>query len=191
MLAAVCDGLAFAPAFQPTMPRTGAPLSVTMSNFGPLGWVADRSGYRYQTQHPETGAPWPPMPALLTALYARHAPHWPPAQACLINLYGPKARMGMHVDADEAAREAPVVSVSLGASARFRIGGPQRGGATTSVIVASGDVVVLGGPARRCHHGVDRVIPPDPLFPPAADPREAIGPDVWRVNLTLRRVNAG
>ena len=188
LLTDVVAGLAAAPAFQPTMPGTGAPLSVTMSNFGPLGWVADKSGYRYQPRHPITDEPWPAIPKTLLELYTAYAPEWPVPEACLINLYGAEAKMGAHVDADEDAKHAPVLSVSLGASARFRIGGPTRGGPTTSVIVASGDMVVMGGASRRCYHGVDRIIPPDPLFPPLADPRTAIGASVFRVNLTLRRV---
>ena len=109
---------------------------------------------------------------------------WPQApQACLINLYGPDSRLGLHVDADEDAREAPVVSVSLGDRARFRLGGPERSDATRSVILSSGDVVVLGGASRRFFHGVDRIYPgtstllPDPFGP-------------GRINLTLRRVTA-
>lgn len=172
-----------APFYQPSMPRTGAPLSVTMTNCGPLGWVTDKDkGYRYEPVHPATGRPWPPMPDALLTLW-QAVSGWPqPPQACLINFYRETSRMGLHVDADEDARDAPVVSVSLGDRARFRIGGPRRGDPTGSLILSSGDVVVLGGPARRCHHGVDRIYPGTP----------ALLPQAWRpgrINLTLRRVN--
>ena len=85
--------LAAAPPFVPRMPRTGKPFSVRMSNCGPLGWVSDEQGYRYQPTHPETGAPWPPMPARLMAVWAALAPGAPPPEACLINLYDATARM--------------------------------------------------------------------------------------------------
>jgi alkylated DNA repair protein (DNA oxidative demethylase) len=172
-----------APFYQPAMPRTGAPLSVTMTNCGPLGWVTDKErGYRYEPAHPVTGRPWPPMPEALLALWEAVS-GWPqPPQACLINFYRETSRMGLHVDADESARDAPVVSVSLGDPARFRIGGAQRGDPTGSLKLASGDVVVLAGPARRCFHGVDRIYPGG----------SRLLPETWRpgrINLTLRRVN--
>src|SRR5579871_5272256 len=107
--------LADAPAFRPRMPRTGKPFSVMMSNCGPLGWVSDERGYRYQSNHPETGNPWPPIPRRLLEALARLAPDAPTPEACLINLYDPKARMGLHQDRDEAEFGAPVVSLSLGA----------------------------------------------------------------------------
>jgi DNA alkylation damage repair protein AlkB len=106
------------------MPRTGKPLSVRMSNCGPLGWVADTSGYRYQAKHPVTGKPWPPIPTLLMDLWAAVAPDAAEPQACLINWYQPDAKMGLHQDRDEQAFDAPVVSVSLGDDALFRLGGP-------------------------------------------------------------------
>lgn len=177
----VLAALQAAPLFTPSMPRTGKPLSVSMSNFGPLGWVADRTGYRYDRVHPVTGEPWPPLPPALLDLWEAVS-GWPdPPQACLINVYGPDSRLGLHVDADEDARDAPVVSVSLGDKARFRLGGPQRTGPTRSLVLSSGDVVVLGGPSRRFHHGIDRIYPatstllPEPYRP-------------GRINLTLRRV---
>lgn len=181
---AVRAALETAPLYTPSMPRTGAPLSVSMSNFGPLGWVSDRQGYRYETCHPVTGAPWPPLPQALLDLW-NAVSGWPePPQACLINVYGPASRLGLHVDADEAARDAPVVSVSLGDRARFRLGGPERKSPTRSLILSSGDVVVLGGASRRFHHGVDRIYPgTSTLLPPPFSP--------GRINLTLRCVNQG
>ncbi len=122
--------------FQPTMPRTGRPLSVRMGNLGPLGWVADASGYRYQPTHPDTGRPWPPLPASLLALWDA-VTGWPaPPEACLVNLYRDAARMGLHQDRDEADLAAPVLSVSLGDTALFRLGGTRRGGPTRSLRAA-------------------------------------------------------
>ncbi|KAA5803795.1 alpha-ketoglutarate-dependent dioxygenase AlkB [Alkalicaulis satelles] len=177
----VIAAIAHAPLYRPSMPRTGASLSVEMTNLGPLGWISDRGGYRYEPAHPVTGRPWPPMPDALLALWAAVS-DWPdPPQACLVNVYGADSRLGLHVDADEDARDAPVVSVSLGDRARFRIGGLRRTDPTRSLVLSSGDVVVLGGAARRCHHGVDRIYPAS----------SALLPEAWRpgrINLTLRRV---
>lgn len=183
LMESVCAIEAEAPFYQPSMPRTGTPLSVTMTNCGPLGWVTDKArGYRYQPVHPVTGRPWPPMPAALLALWEAVS-DWPqPPQACLINFYRETSRMGLHVDADESARDAPVVSISLGDPARFRLGGPRRSDPTRSMKLSSGDVVVLAGAARRCFHGVDRI------YPGAS----RLLPEAWRpgrINLTLRRVN--
>ncbi|WP_273144256.1 alpha-ketoglutarate-dependent dioxygenase AlkB [Oceanicaulis alexandrii] len=178
----ILERVARSPLYQPAMPRTGKPLSVKMTNLGPLGWMTDKQGgYRYQSHHPVTDQPWPDIPKTLLALWDAVS-GWPdPPQACLVNWYGPDARMGLHVDADEDAKTAPVVSVSLGDSARFRLGGPTRKGATRSLRLNSGDVVVLGGESRRFHHGVDRIY---------AGSSTVLPPD-WRpgrLNLTLRRV---
>ena len=183
LLAQVLACLAVAPPFQPAMPRTGRPLSVQMSNAGSLGWVSDRlAGYRYQPHHPQTGAPWPAIPQSLLALWQQHC-RWPdPPEACLINLYTADARMGLHVDADEEALAAPVLSVSLGSTALFRVGGPQRQDPTVSLPLRSGDVLVLGGPARACHHGIDRI------RPGTSQLVSRLLPGVERINLTLRRV---
>ena len=100
--------------FQPTMPRSGRPMSVRMCNLGPLGWLTDRQGYRYQATHPDTGLPWPPLPPALLELWDELT-GWPaPPQACLVNLYRGDAKMGLHQDRDEQALTAPVLSVSLG-----------------------------------------------------------------------------
>lgn len=177
------DILRLAPFFQPEMPKTGKPMSVRMTNAGPLGWVTDKSGgYRYQTHHPVTGAPWPLIPDPLLALW-RDVAGWPdPPEACLVNWYhAPSSRMGLHVDADEAAADAPVVSVSLGATAVFRLGGRTRRDPTRSMRLASGDVVVLAGESRHFRHGIDRIIPGT----------STLLPDPQRLNLTLRRVTLG
>ena len=112
-----------APFFRPTMPRSGKPMSVQMTNLGPLGWVSDISGYRYDRLHPKTGRPWPPMPQRLLDLWRAVSGYGADPQACLVNYYFPVSRLGLHVDADETARNAPVVSVSLGDRALFRLGG--------------------------------------------------------------------
>lgn len=179
----VLNRVARSPLYQPAMPRTGKPLSVQMTNLGPLGWMTDKiGGYRYQSRHPVTDEPWPDIPDTLLDLWDAVS-GWPdPPQACLVNWYGPDARLGLHVDSDEDAKDAPVVSVSLGDSARFRLGGPTRKGSTHSLRLTSGDVVVLGGDSRRFHHGVDRIYSgSSTLLPPDWRP--------GRLNLTLRRVN--
>lgn len=167
-----------APLFRPVMPRTGKPFSVRMSNCGPLGWVSDLDGYRYQATHPVTGEPWPAMPQMLIDLWTALAPDSPPAEACLINFYETAARMGLHQDRDEETFDAPVVSVSLGDTATFRIGGTARKGPTKSFRLASGDVVVLGGEARLAYHGIDRILAGT----------STLLKNGGRINLTLRRV---
>src|SRR5438874_1412079 len=103
------------------MPGSGKPLSVEMTNFGPLGWVSDQAkGYRYEKLHPVTGEPWPEIPDALLGLWAEATRYPVPPEACLVNLYRSGARMGLHRDQDEAASDAPVLSVSLGDRAVFR-----------------------------------------------------------------------
>jgi len=178
LLAAVRAVFAAAPLFTPRMPKSGRPFTVRMSNCGPLGWLSDESGYRYTPAHPETGKPWPPIPAALLALWSDVAQYPHPPEACLINFYGPTAKMGLHQDRDEADFDAPVVSLSLGDSCLFRLGGCKRGDATRSFRLNSGDVVVLAGGARLAFHGVDRIYP-------GTSTLLAQG---GRINLTLRRV---
>ncbi|MEQ8443975.1 MAG: alpha-ketoglutarate-dependent dioxygenase AlkB [Alphaproteobacteria bacterium] len=178
LTAAVRDCLRAAPLFRPVMPRTGKPFSVRMSNAGPLGWVSDRDGYRYQPHHPETGRPWPPIPQIALDVWQAVSGYPHPPEACLINWYAPDARMGLHRDTDEAARDAPVVSISLGDTAIFRIGPRDRSGGTKSVRLTSGDVAVLAGDARESRHGIDRILPGTSTL------LDAPG----RINLTLRRV---
>jgi DNA oxidative demethylase len=170
--------IAEAPLFTPAMPRTGKPFSVRMSNCGGLGWVADKDGYRYQPLHPATGAPWPLLPPSLMALWQAVAGYAHAPQACLINWYEPKARMGLHQDRDEEDFDAPVVSVSLGDTGLFRHGGVKRTEPTASVRLVSGDVLVIGGASRLCFHGVDRIEPGTSDLLPAPG----------RINLTMRRV---
>jgi alkylated DNA repair protein (DNA oxidative demethylase) len=144
-----------APLFSPMTPY-GKPMSVQMTSAGRFGWYSDRSGYRYRAQHPN-GAPWPPIPEAVLTLWrdlvsAERAP-----DCCLINFYRENARMGMHQDRDEADFSWPVLSISLGDDALFRIGNQTRGGKTESIWLKSGDVAVIGGEARLVYHGVDRI----------------------------------
>jgi DNA oxidative demethylase len=180
VLAAVREVIARAPLYTPRMPKSGKPMSVRMTNCGTLGWMTDEHGYRYQPTHPATGAPWPPMPDCLLLAWTELAGYPFPPQACLVNVYGPDARMGLHQDRDEEDFAAPVVSLSLGDACLFRIGGTRREGPTRSFRLASGDAVVLGGEARLAFHGVDRIIPGT----------STLLAEGGRINLTLRRVTA-
>ena len=175
---ALRETLSAAPLFQPRMPKTGKPFSVLMTNCGPLGWVSDERGYRYQPTHPSTGAPWPPIPEIARAAWAELAPEAPPPEACLVNYYQASARMGLHQDRDEEDLSAPVLSLSLGDTCLFRVGGLDRRDRTRSFNLESGDAVILGGPARLAFHGVDRI----------KSGSSTLLERGGRINLTLRRV---
>lgn len=177
LLADVLARVAQAPFYKPVMPKTGAPFSVEETNFGPLGWLSDRDGYRYAPAHPVSGEPWPATPPALLDAWDALAAYRAPPQCCLVNLYRAGAKMGLHQDR-EPAMDAPVLSVSLGDAALFRFGGATRKGPTKSVTLNSGDVLLFGGPARRMYHGIDRI--------KAGSSR--LVPDGGRINLTLRRV---
>jgi alkylated DNA repair protein (DNA oxidative demethylase) len=176
---AIAAVLERAPLYVPRMPRSGKPLSVRMSNCGPLGWVSDEAGYRYQATHPETGQPWPAIPRMLLEAWSDLARYPHPPEACLINHYGPATRMGLHQDRDEQDFSAPVLSLSLGDACLFRVGGLRRSDPSRSVELKSGDALVLGGEARLAFHGVDRVFPGT----------STLLPQGGRINLTLRRVS--
>jgi len=179
MLAALRAVIAAAPLYLPRMPRSGKPMSVMMTNCGSLGWVTDAArGYRYQATHPETGAPWPPIPGILLKAWQDLGGYPHPPQACLVNYYAPAARMGLHQDKDEEDLAAPVVSLSLGDTGLFRVGGCKRSDPTRSLRLAAGDAVVLGGEGRLAFHGVDRILPGT----------STLLPEGGRINLTLRRV---
>jgi alkylated DNA repair protein (DNA oxidative demethylase) len=168
-----------APLFTPTMPRSGNPMSVRMTNCGPLGWVTDKErGYRYQATHPETGKPWPPIPQMLLDLWDGVADYPFPPQACLVNYYTGSAKMGLHQDKDEEDFSAPVLSLSLGDTGLFRVGGRSRKDLTRTIELKSGDVVVLGGEDRLAYHGIDRIL----------QGTSDLIPEGGRFNLTLRRV---
>ena len=180
ILADIRAVVAEAPLFTPTMPKTGKPMSVRMSNCGPLGWVTDKErGYRYQARHPVTGKPWPPIPASVRALWDELSGCSLEPEACLINFYAPDSRMGLHQDKDEKDFSAPVLSISLGDACLFRVGGTERSQGTVSFRLESGDIVVMGGESRLCFHGVDRI------YPMTSTLLKTDG----RINLTLRRVN--
>jgi len=180
MLADIRAVIAAAPLVRPVTPW-GKPMSVRMTSAGRLGWVIERGRYRYAGRHPEMGAPWPPIPESVLAVWHRLS-GWPEdPDCCLVNWYGEGARMGLHQDRDEGRFDAPVVSVSLGDPARFRIGGTTRKGPTKSTILRSGDVAVLAGAARLAFHGIDRVMFGDGTLLPGGG----------RINLTLRVVAPG
>jgi DNA oxidative demethylase len=155
----------------------GKAMSVAMTAFGPLGWTSDKTGYRYAERHPATGAAWPEMPQPLLDLWAALGDPETPPDSCLVNLYRGDARMGLHQDRDEADPRFPVLSISLGDTAVFRIGGTSRKDPTRSLRLSSGDVCRLAGPARLAFHGVDRILPGS----------SGLVPGGGRINLTLRR----
>lgn len=178
LLAALAAIIAAAPLYKPRMPISGRPFSVRMTNCGPLGWVSDETGYRYQPTHPETGAAWPPMPPMLLKAWEALSGYPHPPEACLVNFYGPGTRMGPHQDKDETDFAAPVVSLSLGDEAVFRVGGQRRSDPTRSLRLKSGDAIVLGGAARLAYHGIDRIVAGT----------STLLPEGGRFNLTMRRV---
>jgi alkylated DNA repair protein (DNA oxidative demethylase) len=158
----------------------GFRMSVAMTNCGPLGWVTDRTGYRYDTVDPISGKPWPRMPdaflKLATAAAARAGFSNYVPDACLINRYQPGARLSLHQDKDERDFDQPIVSVSLGLPAVFLFGGLHRADKTTRVRLEHGDVVVWGGPARLRYHGVLAL---------REGHHPLLGP--YRINLTFRK----
>lgn len=168
--------IAKAPLFTPTTP-SGKKMSVRMTSAGDFGWVSDRAGYRYARRHPG-GLEWPPIPAAILSLWRDVGETRRLPECCLVNFYGEGARMGMHQDRDEADFTQPVVSVSLGDDGLFRMGNDTRGGTTRSHWLTSGDVVVMGGAARRKYHGVDRI----------RFGSSTLLPKGGRINLTLRVV---
>ena len=165
-----------APLFSPQTPY-GKPMSVQMTSAGRFGWYSDRKGYRYAEQHPD-GSPWPPIPEQILSIWRDLSGVTRDPECCLVNYYREGAKMGMHQDRDEADFTMPVVSVSLGDSALFRIGNKTRGGKTESVWLESGDVMVMGGDARLNYHGVDRI----------RFGSSSLLPKGGRINLTLRVV---
>lgn len=169
--------VAQAPLFTPKVP-SGRPMSVRMTSAGKYGWYSDRAGYRYEAQHPN-GTAWPGIPASVLAVWHHLVSKDRDPDCCLINYYDEEAKMGMHQDRDEHDFSWPVLSISLGDDARFRIGNVERGGKTESFWLHSGDVVVMGGEARLVHHGIDRL-----RFQSSTLLR-----DGGRINLTLRVVD--
>ena len=167
---------AAAPFFRPVT-RWGKEMSVRMTSAGRCGWVSDRRGYRYATRHP-SGVAWPPVPARVLALWREVTGLDREPDCCLVNFYDAGARMGLHQDRDEADFGWPVVSVSLGDDALFRVGGTERSDPTASHWLKSGDVAVLDGASRLAFHGIDRVRPGSSTLLDKGG----------RINLTLRVV---
>jgi alkylated DNA repair protein (DNA oxidative demethylase) len=159
----------------------GHTMSVAMTNCGRVGWVSDRSGYRYDREDPDSSTTWPDMPPLFLDLASRAAAEGGFKQydpdACLINRYVPRAKLGLHQDRDEDDPVAPIVSVSLGLPAVFLWGGKRRSDTVRRLQLESGDVVVWGGPARFVYHGVA----------PLKDGYHPLTGAV-RINLTFRKV---
>jgi DNA oxidative demethylase len=181
VLAEIRAVVAEAPLFVPTMPKTGKPMSVRMTNCGPLGWVTDKErGYRYQPTHPATGKPWPAMPGVLLDIWSELSGYAQEPEACLVNYYTDEAKMGLHQDRDEKDFSAPVLSLSLGNACLFRVGGKNRNDRTVSFRLESGDAVIIGGEGRLNFHGVDRIYPDT----------SGLLKNGGRINLTMRRVNS-
>lgn len=176
VMAAVERVMEAAPPYAPLTPW-GKPMSVRMTSAGRLGWYTDRSGYRYVDRHPE-GLAWPPIPEEILSLWHEVTGLERVPDCCLVNLYREKARMGLHQDKDEGDFSWPVLSVSLGDSALFRVGGLKRSDPTESVWLESGDVALLEGDTRLAYHGIDRIR--------AGSSR--LVPGGGRINLTLRVV---
>jgi DNA oxidative demethylase len=159
----------------------GFRMSVAMTNCGSVGWITDRTGYRYGANDPETGKPWPAMPPSLRELAGRSADRagffgFSP-DVCLVNRYVPGARLSLHQDKDELDFTAPIVSVSLGLPAIFLFGGRKRSDKVRRFRLDHGDVAVWGGPARLFYHGVASL---------AAGKHAVMG--AQRINLTFRKV---
>jgi len=179
LVEAVRGVVAQAPLMRPVTPW-GKPMSVRMTAAGRVGWVVAQGRYGYAPAHPATGLPWPPIPPQALALW-RAVSGWGSDPDCmLVNWYGQGARMGMHRDADEGDYAAPVVSVSLGDPALFRVGGLARRDPTASATLESGDVAILGGAVRLAYHGIDRV----------RFGGSTLLPGGGRINLTFRVVAA-
>ena len=142
--------------FQQPMTPWGKPMSVKMTAAGKYGWFTDRKGYRYIDQHPD-GTPWPPIPDSVLTIWRDLVSRTRMPDCCLVNYYAEKARMGLHQDKDEANFDWPVLSISLGDTAVFRVGGTERGDKTRSIDLESGDIALLSGAARLAFHGVDRI----------------------------------
>ncbi len=171
-----------APLFRPTMP-SGQSFNYSMTNCGNLGWVADRHGYRYQQIHPETCKVFPAMPQVIQDLAITLAKEtgndnfYP--QSCLINLYSKGEKLGMHQDSTEENLTAPIISISLGDSGIFVLGGKQRNDETRQYIVQSGDVIVMGGESRNFFHAFKGTVPNT----------SNLLKNGGRLNLTIRQVN--
>jgi alkylated DNA repair protein (DNA oxidative demethylase) len=159
----------------------GRPMSVLMTAAGSVGWTSGPRGYSYAPRCPVTDRPWPPIPEAALTVW-RALADWPDdPDSLLVNWYDADARMSLHRDIDEADLSAPVVSISLGDPAQFRVGGIRRADPTASLWLESGDVAVMGGAARLVYHGVDRI----------RFGASTLLPQGGRINLTLRVAGGG
>ncbi|MEP5759812.1 MAG: alpha-ketoglutarate-dependent dioxygenase AlkB [Litoreibacter sp.] len=177
MISDVRDIAANAPLFSPVTPF-GKRMSVRMTSAGKYGWNSDASGHGYAKTHPH-GTRWPDIPESILVLWKAVSGFERSPDCCLVNYYQKEAKMGMHQDRDEASFAFPVVSISLGDDARFRIGNMTRGGTTETITLRSGDVAVIGGEARLVYHGVDHI----------NFGTSTLLKDGGRLNLTLRVVD--
>lgn len=173
------EAVLLAAPFRQMVTPGGFTMSVALSSCGALGWTTDRTGYRYTAHDPQTGAPWPDMPAVFrelaqAAARQAHFEHFEP-DACLINRYVPGARMSLHQDKNERCLSAPIVSMSLGLPAVFLFGGFERSDKSLRVPLFHGDIVVWGGVDRLRYHGV---------LPLKQGQHPKLG--VQRINLTFR-----
>jgi alkylated DNA repair protein (DNA oxidative demethylase) len=168
--------VAAAPLYAPVTPG-GRLMSVRMTSAGRLGWITDQQGYRYEPRHP-AGHAWPAIPPAVLDLWHGLTGLSRVPDCCLINFYGEGSKMGLHQDRDEGDFSFPVLSISLGDEALFRFGGPDRKDPTESLWLKSGDVLLMGGPARLAWHGIDRL----------RFRSSRLLPGGGRINLTLRVV---
>jgi alkylated DNA repair protein (DNA oxidative demethylase) len=168
--------IAEAPLFTPQMPRSGANFRYQMSNCGPLGWISDRAGYRYATTHPITGKPWPPFPPSLDKIIKilkqeEKIPNNYRPETCLINKYLENSSLGLHQDDTEKNLQAPIISISLGATGIFQIGGFKRNDPIKEIALESGTILILSGEDRMRFHGLKKIF------------------GTKRINLTIRQIN--
>ena len=157
--------------------RSGKRMSVRMTAAGDLGWISDRRGYRYSPEQ-LAGGRWPAIPRSILGVWRRVSGVEMPPTSCLVNFYAENTRMGLHQDRDEGDLTWPVVSISLGDEALFRVGGVERKSPTKSRWLMSGDVAVLSGAGRLAHHGIDRI----------KFASSDLLPEGGRINVTLRVV---
>jgi DNA oxidative demethylase len=167
-----------APLIDPVTPG-GRRMSVRMTAAGRLGWMTDRRGYHYEPRHP-SGTHWPMIPASVLSIWHALTGLSREPDCCLLNFYGEGAKMGLHQDRDEGDFSFPVLSISLGDDALFRLGGTERQHPTESLWLGSGDVLVMGGAARLAWHGIDRL----------RYRSSRLLPGGGRINLTLRVVTS-
>lgn len=172
-----------APLFRPTMPVSGQPFGYSMTNCGDLGWIADKNGYRYQDNHPDTGKSFPAMPkaiqelALALAEGTGNGDFYP--ESCLLNFYSKGQKLGLHQDNTEQNLSAPIISVSLGDTGIFILGGKHRTDETKHYIIQSGDCIVMSGESRNYFHAFKGVVPNT----------SSLLRNGGRLNLTIRQVN--